>query len=102
MESVVDLQRSHIVLLRYAILTPETWPKWKGDVKQGINHLLRAVNMDSDQYQLGKTKVFIKNPESVCVAWDFCHSLTLSYMSISSIQAPAEVNRNQITVTFLH
>ncbi|EQB78343.1 myosin IF-like protein [Camelus ferus] len=50
---------------RYAILTPETWPHWRGDERQGVQHLLRAVNMEPDQYQMGSTKVFIKNPESL-------------------------------------
>ncbi|XP_048880374.1 myosin IEb isoform X2 [Brienomyrus brachyistius] len=52
-------------LQRYAILTKETWPKWRGDEKQGVVHLLRSVNMDQDQYQLGKAKIFIKAPESL-------------------------------------
>ncbi|KAM8940473.1 unconventional myosin-If [Pelodytes ibericus] len=52
-------------LQRYAILTQETWPRWRGDERQGVQHLLRSVNMDSDQYQMGKTKVFVKNPESL-------------------------------------
>ncbi|XP_035888604.1 unconventional myosin-If isoform X3 [Phyllostomus discolor] len=52
-------------LQRYAILTPQTWPQWRGDERQGVQHLLRAVNMDQDQYQMGSTKVFIKNPESL-------------------------------------
>ncbi|KAB1259251.1 Unconventional myosin-If [Camelus dromedarius] len=52
-------------LQRYAILTPETWPHWRGDERQGVQHLLRAVNMEPDQYQMGSTKVFIKNPESL-------------------------------------
>ncbi|XP_015270241.1 PREDICTED: unconventional myosin-If [Gekko japonicus] len=51
-------------LQRYAILTPETWPRWRGDERQGVQHLLRSVNMDMDQYQMGRTKVFVKNPES--------------------------------------
>ena len=50
---------------RYAILTPETWPQWRGDVKSGIIHLMNSVHMDPDQFQLGKTKVFVKSPESV-------------------------------------
>ncbi|XP_077835889.1 unconventional myosin-If isoform X1 [Macaca mulatta] len=50
---------------RYAILTPETWPRWRGDERQGVQHLLRAVNMEPDQYQMGSTKVFVKNPESL-------------------------------------
>ncbi|XP_048418708.1 unconventional myosin-Ie isoform X1 [Stegostoma tigrinum] len=52
-------------LQRYAILTKETWPSWRGDPKQGVVHLLRSVNMDPDQHQLGKTKIFIKAPESL-------------------------------------
>ena len=52
---------------RFAILTPETFPEWRGGtVLQGIKHLIAAVNMEPDQWQFGKTKVFIKNPESVC------------------------------------
>lgn len=52
-------------LQRYAILTPETWPHWRGDERQGVQHLLRTVNMEADQFQMGSTKVFIKNPESL-------------------------------------
>ncbi|XP_053933964.1 unconventional myosin-Ie isoform X1 [Cuculus canorus] len=52
-------------LQRYAILTKATWPSWKGEEKQGVLHLLQSVNMDPDQYQLGKCKVFIKAPESL-------------------------------------
>ncbi|OCT97612.1 unconventional myosin-If [Xenopus laevis] len=52
-------------LQRYAILTQETWPRWRGDERQGVQHLLKSVNMDSDQYQMGKSKVFVKNPESL-------------------------------------
>lgn len=52
-------------LNRYAILTKESWPTWRGDEKQGVLHLLRSVNMDQDQFQLGRTKVFVKAPESL-------------------------------------
>ncbi|XP_056134061.1 unconventional myosin-Ie isoform X2 [Lampris incognitus] len=52
-------------LNRYAILTKESWPAWRGDEKQGVLHLLRSVNMDQDQFQLGRTKIFIKAPESL-------------------------------------
>uniref|UniRef100_A0A1I8JRZ3 Myosin motor domain-containing protein n=1 Tax=Macrostomum lignano TaxID=282301 RepID=A0A1I8JRZ3_9PLAT len=51
-------------LKRYAILTKETWPQWRGDPKEGINHLMAHVAMDRAQWQLGKTKLFIKSPES--------------------------------------
>ncbi|KAG1651263.1 Unconventional myosin-Ie [Nymphon striatum] len=53
------------VLVAYAILTPETYPRWEGSTTQGICHIMNSVNMDNDQYQLGKSKVFIKAPESL-------------------------------------
>lgn len=34
-------------------------------MQDGIKHLMTAVNMEPDQWQLGKTKVFVKSPESV-------------------------------------
>ncbi|NWR38526.1 MYO1F protein, partial [Tachuris rubrigastra] len=55
----------HKFLQRYAILTPETWPSWRGDERQGVQHLLSSVHMDPDQYQMGRSKVFVKNPESL-------------------------------------
>uniref|UniRef100_UPI00358DECC1 unconventional myosin-Ie-like n=1 Tax=Myxine glutinosa TaxID=7769 RepID=UPI00358DECC1 len=52
-------------LQRYAILTKETWPEWRGPEQDGVKHLIAAVCMDADQYQLGSSKVFIKAPESL-------------------------------------
>ncbi|KAF2366369.1 SH3 domain [Trinorchestia longiramus] len=52
-------------LARYAILTRETWPNWSGPPQDGINIIMNHVNMESAQYQLGKTKIFVKDPESL-------------------------------------
>ncbi|OAD59538.1 Unconventional myosin-Ie [Eufriesea mexicana] len=52
-------------LQRYGILTKETWPQWSGDGKQGVEWILRSLHIDRSQYQLGKTKLFIKAPESL-------------------------------------
>ncbi|EPB75903.1 myosin head [Ancylostoma ceylanicum] len=52
-------------LWRYAILTPETWPSYRGDPRQGCQIICRSVNMDPDQFQMGTSKIFIKNPESL-------------------------------------
>eukprot|EP00041_Stephanoeca_diplocostata_P026295 m.705816 g.705816 ORF g.705816 m.705816 type:complete len:1074 (+) comp22930_c0_seq1:209-3430(+) len=52
-------------LRRYSIITKETYPQWNGAPRDGVVHLLNSVGMESDQYQLGTTKVFIKNPESL-------------------------------------
>ncbi|KJH47425.1 SH3 domain protein [Dictyocaulus viviparus] len=52
-------------LWRYAILTDETWPSYRGDPVRGCQIICHSVNMDTDQYQMGTSKIFIKNPESL-------------------------------------
>ncbi|KAI8803169.1 P-loop containing nucleoside triphosphate hydrolase protein, partial [Cladochytrium replicatum] len=52
-------------LRRFAILTKETFPTWHGQPQDGIKVIMNSVNMDSKEWQLGKTKVFIKSPESL-------------------------------------
>lgn len=49
---------------RYGIVAKET-KFWTGPVDKGIKIIMNSVNMDPDQWQMGKTKVFIKAPESV-------------------------------------
>lgn len=51
---------------RYAILSPETFPRWQGSSKDGVSHLLgNQLSMEPGQWQLGRSKVFIKSPESL-------------------------------------
>lgn len=38
---------------------------WTGPVDRGIQIIMNSVNMDPDQWQMGKSKVFIKSPESL-------------------------------------
>ena len=52
-------------LRRFAILTSETFPKWNGSPKQGIEIIMNSVGMDTKEWQLGTSKVFIKSPESL-------------------------------------
>lgn len=52
-------------LWRYAILTSQTWPKWNGDVKRGCEIICTSCGLENDQFQLGKSKIFIKNPASL-------------------------------------
>ncbi|KAL6257902.1 hypothetical protein P5V15_011501 [Pogonomyrmex californicus] len=52
-------------LHRYAILTKETWPRWPGDEKQGVEWILGSNHVDRSQYQLGRSKLFIKAPETL-------------------------------------
>jgi len=56
-------------LKRYEILTPETSPrtgKFKpSQILDAVTHILRSVEMDPNQYQMGRSKLFIKDPASL-------------------------------------
>lgn len=47
-------------LRRFAILTPETFPRWNGHPHDGIKHIMQSADMDPKEWQLGANKVFIK------------------------------------------
>ncbi|TPX32450.1 hypothetical protein SmJEL517_g04454 [Synchytrium microbalum] len=44
----------------------DTWPTYKGDVKEGIIKMMDGLGfIESKDYQLGLTKVFVKNPKTL-------------------------------------
>eukprot|EP01119_Soliformovum_irregulare_P003560 TRINITY_DN1423_c0_g1_i1.p1 TRINITY_DN1423_c0_g1~~TRINITY_DN1423_c0_g1_i1.p1 ORF type:complete len:1011 (-),score=356.36 TRINITY_DN1423_c0_g1_i1:277-3309(-) len=52
-------------LWRYKMTAPATWPQFSGSPKDGTQALLKAHNINSEEYRLGKTKVFIRNPTTL-------------------------------------
>jgi hypothetical protein len=58
------------------MLAKNTWPDWRGDAKAGTQELLNANSISPDEYRLGKTKVFIRNPNTVphSMVFDSCFS----------------------------
>jgi len=49
---------------RYYMLAKSTWPKWSGgDAQHGAQLLLDELNIPKQEYQFGKTKIFIRNPQ---------------------------------------
>lgn len=52
-------------LRRFAILSPQTFPQWTGDQRQGVQIVVNTAGLDAGQWQMGKTKLFIKSPESL-------------------------------------
>jgi len=47
------------------MLSSQTWPDWRGDAKSGTQQLLNTHNIASEEYRMGKTKVFIRNPTTL-------------------------------------
>lgn len=48
-------------LARYRIVSEEMWPVWTGNDKDGAQKIFDAMKIDQSLYQMGKTKVFVKD-----------------------------------------
>lgn len=48
------------------MLSAHTWPQWHGDSRIGVQTLLNDLGWhDGQEYALGSTKIFIRQPTSV-------------------------------------
>eukprot|EP00049_Salpingoeca_infusionum_P008326 m.135627 g.135627 ORF g.135627 m.135627 type:complete len:1321 (+) comp13981_c0_seq1:61-4023(+) len=57
-------RKLHVDFLhRYKSVCPATWPHPKGPVKDNVQTLLAYVGLGSDDFRIGKTKVFIRHPK---------------------------------------
>lgn len=52
-------------LWRYQVICPKTYPHWRGEAKAGVKEIITHLKLDEKEYQLGKTKLFLKNPKTV-------------------------------------
>ncbi|XP_055520518.1 unconventional myosin-Ib-like [Leucoraja erinacea] len=52
-------------LERYKMLCKQTWPNWKGNDRDGVQALLIELNIAPEEYAFGRTKIFIRNPQTL-------------------------------------
>ena len=64
-------QLYEIFLKRYKMLCPATWPNWRGQPKDGVREILNHLKLtkDKEEFAYGRTKIFIRNPRTVCTQW---------------------------------
>ncbi|CAB4016632.1 unconventional myosin-Ia-like isoform X5, partial [Paramuricea clavata] len=58
-------QEYAVALERYKSLCPKTWPKWDRDPKQGLGEILKFLKIKTSEYDYGRTKLFIRNPQTL-------------------------------------
>uniref|UniRef100_H2Z8V7 Myosin motor domain-containing protein n=1 Tax=Ciona savignyi TaxID=51511 RepID=H2Z8V7_CIOSA len=58
-------QKYEDCVTRYKMLSPNTWPLWHGAAKDGVKHILLNVKISPDQYEYGRSKIFIRNPRTL-------------------------------------
>ncbi|KAM3874507.1 unconventional myosin-Ih-like [Diretmus argenteus] len=58
-------RRYEIFLQRYKPLCPDTWPNWRGTAAEGVQLLIKHLGCKSDEYKMGRTKIFIRHPRTL-------------------------------------
>ncbi|XP_053352178.1 unconventional myosin-Ib isoform X1 [Clarias gariepinus] len=52
-------------LERYKMLCKQTWPSWKGPAREGVEVLLKNLEVPEEEFSYGRSKVFIRNPRTL-------------------------------------
>uniref|UniRef100_A0A669CUJ6 Unconventional myosin-Ih n=1 Tax=Oreochromis niloticus TaxID=8128 RepID=A0A669CUJ6_ORENI len=63
-------RKYEIFLQRYKPLCPDTWPNWKGTAAEGVRCLIKHLGYKSDEYKMGRTKIFIRHPRTLFATED--------------------------------
>ncbi|CAG02935.1 unnamed protein product [Tetraodon nigroviridis] len=58
-------RRFEAFLQRYKPLCPDTWPNWHGRLEDGVSTLVNHLGYKEEEYQLGRTKIFIRFPKTL-------------------------------------
>uniref|UniRef100_A0A8B9LUT5 Unconventional myosin-Ib n=1 Tax=Astyanax mexicanus TaxID=7994 RepID=A0A8B9LUT5_ASTMX len=52
-------------LERYKMLCKQTWPHWKGPAREGVEVLLKGLEVPEEEFAYGRSKIFIRNPRTL-------------------------------------
>lgn len=50
---------------RYRVCCDRTFPQFNGSIQEGVDIILQSLNLQPNEYSKGKTKIFIRQPETV-------------------------------------
>uniref|UniRef100_A0A673N2L5 Unconventional myosin-Ib-like n=1 Tax=Sinocyclocheilus rhinocerous TaxID=307959 RepID=A0A673N2L5_9TELE len=52
-------------LERYKMLCKQTWPHWKGPARDGVEVLMKDLQVPAEEFAYGRSKIFIRNPRTL-------------------------------------
>ncbi|KAM8748777.1 unconventional myosin-Ib isoform 3-T3 [Acanthopagrus schlegelii] len=52
-------------LERYKMLCKRTWPHWRGPAREGVEVLMADLQVPTDEFAYGRSKIFIRNPKTL-------------------------------------
>ncbi|XP_044071556.1 unconventional myosin-Ib isoform X12 [Siniperca chuatsi] len=52
-------------LERYKMLCKRTWPHWRGPAREGVEVLMADLQVPTDEFSYGRSKIFIRNPRTL-------------------------------------
>lgn len=60
-----DHDKLDVCIFRYGIISPEVNNCWTGDPAEGCKIVMRDSGIDPSRWKIGKTKLFLKEPNTV-------------------------------------
>ena len=60
-----DHDELDVCIFRYGIVSPEVNNSWTGDPAEGCKMVMRDSGIDPSRWKIGKTKLFLKEPNTV-------------------------------------
>lgn len=72
------------------MIAPQTWPTWRGSDRDGVVAILNHLGVSPGEYELGRTKLFIKEAKTVsCMLPDGLHTdpLTMRLVYVGGTSA---------------
>ncbi|KAG7260889.1 hypothetical protein CRUP_005107 [Coryphaenoides rupestris] len=51
-------------LERYKMLCKQTWPHWRGPAREGVEVLMADLQVPTEEFAYGRSKIFIRNPRT--------------------------------------
>ncbi|XP_010210531.1 PREDICTED: unconventional myosin-Ib isoform X4 [Tinamus guttatus] len=52
-------------LERYKMLCKQTWPRWRGAARAGVEVLFNELEIPEEEFSFGRSKIFIRNPRTL-------------------------------------
>ncbi|KAJ7387260.1 Unconventional myosin-Ih [Desmophyllum pertusum] len=68
--NLCDIRPFPFFLQRYKSLCPDTWPCWYAAPGEGVKKICEYLNYKPDEYSIGKSKIFIRFPQTLFATED--------------------------------
>lgn len=89
-------------LKRYAVINDRLFPRWDGSPRDGVEILFSGLGISSKDYTYGKTKLFIRDPQTLYTVEDSrLKALDRIAAKVKSSKCPAKKVEGNVVLEYL-